>query len=153
MQGFLWNIKGCYLQVYFRFRDIAWVPNKIFIPICTSPNHIWKYLSSPLQCWLFEGTALSIFSSLCLVMSLVSLHFCGGFSSSYTVHSIFTSPPHPCCPFLPTYDSHTDFSFSVSNTLILLTSRFCSCCDFCLESTFLLCPANFYSSFGVQIKC
>ena len=74
----------------------------------------------PLACWFFAGRPFLHFSSLFLVMSLVYLNLCSSFSLPYSLLPFCLSTSSLLFPFLasrPCDSSHTDFSYSFSNTL------------------------------------
>lgn len=123
------------LDARFRFRNIAWLPNKIFMPICISPSYIWKYLFAPLKRWLFEGRASSVFFA---ISGPVPCRLPAEVSHRLTVGFLCTSPLHRCCSLLtPKLQSHCFFLWVSQTHLLLLTSYFLFMCGFGLESTSL----------------
>lgn len=118
------RVAGC---ICFRFRNIDWLPNKVFMPICTFPSYIWKYLFAPLKCWLFEGRASSVFFT---ISGPVPCPLPAEVSHRLTVCSLCTSPLHRCFSLLaPKLQSHCFFFEFLKHTCSPLPHTFCSCLD------------------------
>lgn len=75
------------------------MPNKIFMPTCTSPHYDSPPTHQNVGC--LKAEPYLYLPPLFLVILLVSSNACSGFLLPFTICSLFTSPPHPALPFQP----------------------------------------------------